>query len=134
MLLDIFRDTLTTVNLPSNLVEEAVDVVNAARPVFQGRGSLDSSVKQQDFRSSTALEEEEKEDDEEKSEYIALQIEHLIHNTEKQLAHTRSKIRVLLASEKASSLKRVRKALEVRDPGLVELFDGIVKEPHSDLV
>lgn len=134
ILVQHFRDTLTELNLEPNLIDEAVDVVNAARPVFQlenaikhDKNDLQSLQEKADEMEEAGGREKSPELDEEKIHYITTQLCQLIHDHEEELEHTRSKLRVMLSSQRPSSLGRVRNALQIRDPGLVKLFDKITQ-------
>lgn len=116
-----FRDTLQELGAPPELVAEAVSILLTSRPIFERARQPGPPADDASAHGGS-----------ENIAAVAGYVQELLLSSESELLRTKEEVRRLVGRTDPENLQRLRAALRMRGPGLVDLLDQAMN-PSGDL-
>ncbi|KAL4515861.1 hypothetical protein Ndes2526B_g00576 [Nannochloris sp. 'desiccata'] len=110
-----FRNTLIELQAGKDLVDEALRILGTARPIFV-RVNLPEYQSTSDYDSSGR-------GGTENITAVAGQLQELLLNSDAELERTRQQVKTLVSRATPENMQRLKGALRMRGPGLIDLLD-----------
>jgi hypothetical protein len=113
-----FRNTLIELQASKDLVDEAMRILSTARPVFV-RSNLPEYTNDTDSSGHGGTE---------NVTAVAGQLQELLLSSDAELERTRTQVKSLVARASPENMQRLKGALRMRGPGLVDLLDQALEQ------
>ena len=107
-----FRDTLIELGAGKDLITEAMSILGSARPVFLRSNLNNTSDNDSSGHGGT-----------ENITAVAGQLQELLLSSDEELEKTRNQVKSLVKRSSPENLQRLKGALRMRGPGLVDLLE-----------
>ncbi len=115
-----FRNTLIELQAGKELVDEAMRILGTARPVFVRSNP--------EFNNAHSDNDSSGHGGSENVTAIAGQLQELLLSSDAELERTRSQVKTLVSRASPENMQRLKGALRMRGPGLVDLLDQALEQ------
>ena len=119
-----FRDTLFELGASQDLIEEALNILSTARPIFEQRLPSTKTTETETTETAAAVgRDSSAHGGFESTSSLAGQLQAVLLTSDIALNKTRQEVREMVCRTDPVKVERLRSALRLRGPGLVELLD-----------